>query len=210
MKILVYLTIPLLLSACHPAEFGILEIKATDAISGFASNNLTCSITENGNIIASGEIKNGLTKVAYDSRSNKSYNVEITDNNNEAFYLTNNPSFGLKPGESVTHEIIISRMGTLDFGLNALNNMSSATDFLEYQIVPLNSFNSLNKVISKGWNYGDPDIYGAIHNDHYIQYEIPAGKYRVDWRKRIGNSSSGGSEEFNVVGKDTTNFILNY
>lgn len=210
MKTLIYLTLPFLLVGCHPSKFSSVEIKATDEITGLASNDLTCSIKENGDIIASGQIKNGLTKVAYDSQSNKSYRAEITDNNGEAFYISNNPSLYLSFAENVSHEIVISRMGILDFGLNAQNSMSSVSDFLEYQIIPLNYSNPLNKEISEGWKYSDPDIYGEIHNDHYAQYEVPAGEYRIDWRTKISGYSSQGSELFNVVGKDTTSFILNY
>ena len=208
MKKIYYLFVAAVLTSCHPPEFTTVEINATDVITGNPSNGYTCFIEEGGLDIAHASIINGTTKVAFDTRSNRSYDIRISSDDGEPFKIVNNPYLGVDRGQATMHQIQLASYGTLDLGLQAQHPMSLVTDYLEYQIVSTTHNDVAH--ISNGWNYNDPDIMGEVHNDHYANYNLPAGSYRLNWRVKRSGYNYSGQETIEVSGKDTTNFVLEY
>lgn len=196
----------LILVSCHPAEFTTVEINATTIITNEPADGVICSITESDIEIDQKETVHGQTKIAFGARSHLSYKIDLSAPSAE-YKLVNIPPLRISRGQRNTYDVNIAKMSVLDLGLQSSISQLNGSDKLEYQIF-CPDYQDQN-YISAGWNYGEADINGEIHNDHYAQYKIPSGHYTFQWRTTINGQYQTGSEKITVIG-DTTHYVFHY
>lgn len=207
MKTLLYITILVFLAGCHPPETTKVIINAIDPVSNQSIDSLKCVVLENGFEIVEKYTKHGSTQMAFDMRSNMSYELQFKNPENSKLLLVQSPGLGISIGKTNEYNLKFLGYGNLDLGLKSLQNMTSY-DYLEYQIYHKQYYEV--PPISNGWNYGDEDIYGYQDNDHYENHELPAGNYSLQYRVTRSGYTQTGNFDFTIMAGETLSYILNY
>ena len=207
MKTLLTISLLYLLTGCHPAEMATVKINAVDASNNQPIDSINCSILENGIEIIDTYTIYGQTQMAFDRKSNLTYELQVDNESSKKYLLVQPSGGGITLGQTNDFNLEFLSYGNLDLGLETLTGTSS-NDYLEYQLVNLDYYEI--SPISNGWNYGEKDIYGAQNNQHFITHELPAGNYRLDYRVTRSGYTASGTTDIAIQSGDANHFLLQY
>ncbi len=207
MKTILAISILFVLVGCHPPETTIIKINAVDGSTNDPLDSLRCQVLEKGAPIAEKYTQHGQTQMAFEMRSNLSYELQIDAMTENKMVQVQHPGYHIILGQTNEFDVKFLRYGFLSLSLETLVNTTS-NDFLEYQLVNLD-YNEIYPV-SNGWDYGEADIYGPQYGQHFVTHEMPAGNYRLDYRVRRNGYYSTSETYISIQPELTTDFLLQY
>lgn len=196
-----------MLVGCHPPEMTTVKISAVNATTNSSIDSIKCSLKESGVELVQKYTVHGQTQFAFEMRSNRSYDISVENGGSEKYLQVENSGFPINLGSSNEYNLKFIGYGNLDLGLKT-TLITNSSDYLIYQLVHLDHYEV--SPISKGWSYGEQGVYGQQDNPHFINYELPAGNYRLEYRIYRNGYFSSDNVYITIEEGQTEHFVLNY